>query len=131
MDHDGTSTERIGWKHIPAGTECERDGCDRPAGNVHHTLRPSYDDMVTGRDGRQIARRNQRHLLQHLCDTHHHAEGHDLFPDSGKWPAGFGTEEAPFRRNCPEVEAVIAARLEAKASHQLQRTAAPWKPIPR
>ncbi|MET3828271.1 hypothetical protein ABIC16_004026 [Sphingomonas sp. PvP055] len=113
MDQEEISTERTGWRYIPAGTECERDGCNLPACNVHHTLRPSYNDMVTGPDGIQVARRNQRHLIQHLCDTHHHAEGHNLFSDSGKWPTGFGTEEAPFKRNCPKVEALIAARLQA------------------
>jgi hypothetical protein len=49
MNENQTSTERAGWNYIPPGTECERNGCSLPAINVHHTLRPSCNDMVTGR----------------------------------------------------------------------------------
>lgn len=111
MNQDTPPVERTAWDYIPPNTECERDGRDLLAVNVHHTLRPSFDDMVTGSDGVPIARRNQRHLVQRLCDKHHHAGGHNLFSETGKWPEGFGTEEAPFRRNCPNIEALIAARL--------------------
>lgn len=106
------SVERTAWDYIPPNTLCERSGCDLPALNVHHTLRPSFNDMVVDPNGLTIARRNQRHLIQHLCAKHHHDEGHNLFSETGKWPEGFGTEEVPFRRNCTKVEALIAARLE-------------------
>lgn len=114
MTKDTYQFERTAWDYIPPNSECERDDCKSVAVNVHHTLQQSFNDRVIRADGSQIDRRNQRHFIQWLCDKHHHAEGHNLFSETGKWPKGYGTEEAPFRRNCAQVEALITARLRAQ-----------------